>query len=145
MIDIDIEKAFNNRWRMKGYILENINGKAAKEIARDFFEAGIAIAEGLSSDVKVTVQTPLDRKAEEFSRQLSTPEYIQKYGQQMLLDFYEYWTEPNKSKTKMRFELQPTFDINRRLARWARNNYNRYDRQQPTSDQRSKLGEILAP
>lgn len=39
----EIEKAFEGRWRMKGYILENIDGKAAKEIARDFFEAGLAI------------------------------------------------------------------------------------------------------
>lgn len=40
---IDIDKAFEGRWRMKRYILENIDGKAAKEIARDFFEAGIEL------------------------------------------------------------------------------------------------------
>ena len=39
----EIDKAFEGRWRMKGYILENIDGKAAKEIARDFFEAGIML------------------------------------------------------------------------------------------------------
>ena len=39
----DIDKAFEGRWRMKGYILENIDGKAAMEIARDFFEAGLAL------------------------------------------------------------------------------------------------------
>ena len=42
---IDIEKAFEGRWHMKGYILENIDGKAAKEIARDFFEAGIMLCD----------------------------------------------------------------------------------------------------
>ena len=41
----DIDKAFEGRWRMKGYILENIDGKAAMEIARDFFEAGICLGE----------------------------------------------------------------------------------------------------
>lgn len=41
----DIDKMFEGRWRMKNYILENIDGKAAKEIAKDFFEAGIALSE----------------------------------------------------------------------------------------------------
>lgn len=38
--------------------------------------------------------------------------------------FCSYWTEPNKSKTKIRWELQPTFDIYRRLGTWFRNNDN---------------------
>ena len=44
MTQDDINKAFEGRWHMKGYILENIDGKAAKEIARDFFEAGIILS-----------------------------------------------------------------------------------------------------
>jgi hypothetical protein len=50
MNQTDIDKAFEGRWRMKRYILENIDGKAAMEIARDFFEAGIMIGEGFSID-----------------------------------------------------------------------------------------------
>ena len=42
----EIDKSFEGRWRMKRYILENIDGKAAMEIARDFFEAGICLGEG---------------------------------------------------------------------------------------------------
>lgn len=41
------------------------------------------------------------------------------YPIQMLKDFYEYWTELNPSKTKMRFELQTTFEIKKRLVTWA--------------------------
>lgn len=40
----------------------------------------------------------------------------------VLQDFVDYWTETNKSNTKMKFELQKTFDINLRLKRWCRNN-----------------------
>lgn len=40
------------------------------------------------------------------------------YPEEMLTAFSDYWTEPNKSKTKMRFELQKTFDIKRRLNTW---------------------------
>ena len=39
-------------------------------------------------------------------------------------DFNDYWTEMNKSKTKMKWELQNTFDIGLRLKRWIRNDFN---------------------
>lgn len=35
--------------------------------------------------------------------------------------FYNYWTEKNKSGTKQRWELERTFDVDRRLATWLRN------------------------
>ena len=37
----------------------------------------------------------------------------------MLRRFYNYWTEMNKSGTRLRFELQQTFEIGKRLATWA--------------------------
>jgi len=37
---------------------------------------------------------------------------------QEVTKFASYWTEPNKSGTKVRWELQPTFDVMRRLATW---------------------------
>lgn len=144
-----IEQMFEGRWRMKNYILENIDGKAAKEIARDFFEAGIALSEPQDSSIIANVERTktnnLEQRAKAFCRTLNTTEFLSKYGMQMLKDFYDYWTEPNPSNTKMRFELQKTWDVNRRLARWARNNFNRYDRQQPTLEQqrKSKLADIL--
>lgn len=45
-----------------------------------------------------------------------------KYSQELLQEFFDYWSEPNISKAKMRFELQPTFEIHRRLGTWGRNN-----------------------
>ena len=36
-------------------------------------------------------------------------------------EFISYWTEPNKSKTKMRWELEKTFEVTRRLATWVKN------------------------
>jgi hypothetical protein len=47
--------------------------------------------------------------------------YSSDYTTEMCSDFIMYWTEPNKSKTKMRFELQKTFDITRRLSTWNKN------------------------
>ncbi len=48
--------------------------------------------------------------------------YFDKYkGLNMYDGFIAYWTEPNKSKTKMRFELERTWDTKRRLQTWIRN------------------------
>ena len=133
---------------MKQYILENINGEYAKEIARDFFEAGISIGEGEKEEQKVSYNSSpqnLILRSIPFHKSVFTKSNAEKYGQQMLSDFYEYWTEPNPSHTKMRFELQKTWDVNRRLARWARNNFNRNGNSESTTNQQrvTKLADIL--
>ncbi len=47
--------------------------------------------------------------------------YTKDYEESVLKSFISYWTEPNRSNTKLRYELQPTFDIKRRLATWSKN------------------------
>ncbi len=58
-------------------------------------------------------------KKVEFRTELS--QYLEKYDDKMLEEFFKYWSEFNKSKTKMRLELEKTWDMNLRLQRWARN------------------------
>ena len=41
------------------------------------------------------------------------------YSRDLLNAFYKYWTEPNKSNTKFRQELERTWEISRRLETWA--------------------------
>jgi hypothetical protein len=43
------------------------------------------------------------------------------YDKNILDGFTDYWTEPNKSNTKMKFELQQTWSTNLRLKTWAKN------------------------
>ena len=43
------------------------------------------------------------------------------YPLEMLNEFITYWTEPNKSRTKLRYELEKTWDMARRLNTWAKN------------------------
>jgi hypothetical protein len=52
-----------------------------------------------------------------FSKQVK--EYQNQFPEEMLQSFINYWTEPNPSKTKMRWEMEKVFDIPRRLATWA--------------------------
>jgi hypothetical protein len=46
-------------------------------------------------------------------------EFAEKYPEKMLNAFCAYWTEWNKSKTKMRWQLQEVFEISKRLATWS--------------------------
>ena len=43
------------------------------------------------------------------------------YNIELCKDFILYWTEKNSKGTKMKFEMEKTFDIKRRLQRWEKN------------------------
>ena len=47
--------------------------------------------------------------------------FLNKYGKILLNNFYKYWTEPNKSNTKFKQELEKTWSLERRLETWANN------------------------
>jgi hypothetical protein len=42
-------------------------------------------------------------------------------ARQEIRKFDDYWTEPNKSNTRQKWEMQETFDVTRRLSRWFQN------------------------
>ncbi len=60
----------------------------------------------------------LDERRQSFADSL-TP-FIPTYGMEMMKAFADYWTEPNRSCSRMRFELQRTWSLPLRLATWAR-------------------------
>ena len=64
-------------------------------------------------------QVNMEQRKKDFG--LTLQPYVEQYGRQMLSDFFRYWTEPNKSGTKMKFELERTLSIAGRLATWAGN------------------------
>ena len=45
------------------------------------------------------------------------------YDREMLNDFYEYWTELDKRRRHMRFEMQKTWETGKRLSTWSRKQY----------------------
>ena len=50
--------------------------------------------------------------------------FVDIYGKELIRDFYNYWTEPNKSNTKFRQETEKTWSLERRLETWAKNDIN---------------------
>ena len=58
------------------------------------------------------------------------------YDKETVKEFFEYWSELNKSKTKMKWELQQTFEISKRLATWLKNEdkFNKNGKTEQTTD-----------
>lgn len=59
----------------------------------------------------------LEKRKEAFYESLKP--YLSKYPKEMLRKFFDYWSEMNKSRTKMRYEQEKTWETSKRLARWA--------------------------
>lgn len=49
-------------------------------------------------------------------------EFVPTYGKDMIRAFFDYWTEPNKSNTRIRMDDEKSWDLSRRLKRWSDNN-----------------------
>ncbi len=62
-------------------------------------------------------------KEAEFSRKSFLIAQKLKIEDDTLKDFVMYWTESNENGSKMKFEMQKTFDISRRLKRWVKNDF----------------------
>ena len=75
------------------------------------------------------------KREKEFYDQLVP--WVSIYGQDMIRKFFDYWRERNKSRTKMRFELQQTWDLAGRLRTWEQKQ-NDYGKRGKTSCSSSK-------
>ena len=62
------------------------------------------------------------------------------YDENILNGFIDYWTEPNKSNTKMKYELNKTWQTSLRLKTWAANQ-KKWDK--PKSSGMSKIHQHL--
>jgi len=47
------------------------------------------------------------------------------HAKKMIIDFFNYWSEKTTSGKKMRFELQKTWEVSKRLTTWAKNENNK--------------------
>ncbi|MBU2061724.1 MAG: hypothetical protein KKH44_07755 [Bacteroidetes bacterium] len=71
----------------------------------------------------------MDERSKEFMEELEL--YTNEFPKEMLKDFHRYWSEPNKSKSKMRCEMEKTWETKRRLATWKGRSNGKYDKPEP--------------
>ena len=69
---------------------------------------------------KKETEQDIDKRVVKFKYEV-WEEFRTKYSVDTIREFYEYWSELNKSKTKMRWEGEKFFDLNKRMATWLRN------------------------
>jgi len=85
-------------------------------------------------NVNVTVNDNVNDKE---IRELAFREQVAQhttYESSMLDTFADYWTESNEKGKKMKFEMQKTFDIVRRLKTWSNNGFdNKKPKNEPTN------------
>ncbi len=81
--------------------------------------ASISISKSKSIEDK---SKSIENKLLDFKKSIQSIEGISEDDKNAFID---YWTEPNKSKTKLRFELEKTWDLSRRIKRWSSNNFNK--------------------
>ena len=70
-----------------------------------------------SEKVEVAAEAATSARKEKFYSSLIP--FVDKYGKDMIRDFFDYWSEMNRSKSKMRFEQQATWELALRLKTWA--------------------------
>lgn len=64
----------------------------------------------------------IELRKKEFSASLEP--FLETYGRDTLNDFYSYWTEPNKSGTLFKQEMEKTWNTSGRLRIWAKREKN---------------------
>jgi hypothetical protein len=72
------------------------------------------------SDI-VNKKNDIDERKLKFASTLKP--FVEVYGREMINDFFKYWTEPNKSNTKFKQELEKTWSVDRRLETWSKNDF----------------------
>lgn len=123
-------------------IKENISPSISNEIVSPpIGEPGKTIDSGKEAEqtrIKLSQQEKeknCGKREKEFYDQLVP--WVSVYGPDMIRKFFDYWRERNKSRTKMRFELQPTWDLAGRLRTWEQKQ-NDYGKRSKTSGSSSE-------
>ena len=96
---------------------------------------GIGLEEGGMGETKPTLSEIKAKKELDFRQKVFL--HKDKYPIDLLNAFCNYWTESGENSTKLRFEMQKVFDIQRRLVTWQNNNKNKFN--QPTEQPRKGL------
>jgi hypothetical protein len=99
------------------------------------------VSVSVSDSVNVKEINIIDTRKLKFAHTLKP--FLDIYSKETIREFYDYWTEPNKSNTKFRQELQKTWSVNRRLETWNNNNFNKQQNGKSKITDSKQFGEIV--
>jgi hypothetical protein len=97
-----------NLWDEKNYCILKTYQTVSKDLAKS----------ASNSKGNSISKSSLEIRKEKFKDEIFR---FSDYGNEILKEFFDYWAEPNRSKSKMRFEMEKTWDTSRRLKLWEKN------------------------
>lgn len=111
-----------DRWNKNANKGIEINANVCERIKNDAnYTDSVSVSVSVNDNVKGKINNIDDRKLK-FASTLKP--FVDIYGKELIREFYNYWTEPNKSNTKFRQETEKTWSLERRLETWAKNDIN---------------------
>lgn len=117
-------------------LLQHLCSLGVRKLGKSISQVGVKP----QTIVKETKQDKtIEDKQSEFKNSLQP--FLVEYEKSMVNDFYLYWTEKKPKGRKMRWEMEKTFDVGRRLQRWNKNNFNK--RQITSYPEKKDAAEIL--
>lgn len=97
----------------------------------------VSVSDTVSENVKV-IDNNINTRKLKFAQSLIP--FVSIYGNELIRNFCDYWSEPNKSNTKFRQELEKTWDTERRLKTWNQNNFsNNSNNKKQTQDELTRI------
>ena len=120
------EKGFYNQRmedeiiRRKAYSESRRKNKETKTYDKDMMNICETHVEHMETETETINR--IEIREEIFKREVRE---FKNYPTETLNEFIEYWTEPNKGGSRMRYELEKTWDLKRRLSRWSSSNFNK--------------------
>lgn len=97
------------------YIFDLLEDKSCLTVFNDV-ERRSTVKEKVNVNDKDKDKDKIEERQLAFKKEVES--FSDKYSLNMLRAFYAYWSEPNKSKTKMRCEMEKTWGTDRRLITW---------------------------
>ena len=88
----------------------------------------------INKNKEIRIINNISNRREKFISEVLTFDY----DKNILNSFIDYWTEPNKSNTKLKFELNKTWQTSLRLKTWVANQ-KKWDKPKSSKNTMSKL------
>lgn len=93
----------------------------SKHLTKQQYSTGESI-DSISKPITINIKPiTIEHRMDDFKKSL-TP-YIDKYGVDMINNFFLHFSQKNNNAKKMHFEKQQTFDLSKRLAMWSTRDY----------------------
>lgn len=99
-----------------GGTTEEQRGNTNKNVKNDKNEKKV---EGADKNPLTPQQINCLKRKDEFGHRLIP--FVEKYGKEMIRAFFNHWSEMNKSRSKMRWENETTWELEKRLTTWEDN------------------------